>query len=173
MAGDTKLETIAARSGFSVSTVCAVIGGSTLPPLQQVLSVAGGIGGSQRHAHGLWYAAALQAFRASQPKNPGPLAAFGIELRRAMLKEDLGPADVRRRMVEAAARFDVRSMSVGTLRRLLSGAGAMPKIVQMDLLLEVLPLQPDELQRLKARHRVLSEALEIARELGDELDGAA
>lgn len=172
-AGDAKLETIAGRSGFGVSTVCAVLGGSTLPPLHQVLRVAVGIGASQRRAHSLWYAAALQAFQASQPKHPGPLAAFGIELRRAMLKHDLGPADVRRDMVEAAAKVGVRSMSIDTLRKLLAGAGAMPKIVQMDLLLKALPLQSDELQRLRARHRVLSEALEIVRELGDELGGAA
>lgn len=171
--GDTPLKTVADLSHYSISTVSTVIGGPALPPLRQVLRVAGGVGASQRRAHELWYAAALEAFTAKLPKAPrNPLVEFGIDLRKAMIMNDLGPGDLMRRMNAASTKFDElgRAMSPATLGRLLSGScTCMPKIVQMDLLLDALKLRPDDHQRLRARHRILSEALVIAKSLNNGL----
>jgi hypothetical protein len=160
--GDVPLKTVAQRSNYSLSTVSTVLGGSTVPPLRQVLSVAEGVHASRREAHELWYAAALEGFTATLPAKPcNPLVEFGIDLRKTMLRNDIGAGQLHRSMELASSRFDGLAdvMSRATLDRLLGGSKLPTSIVQMDLLFEALNLPKTESAQFRLRYRVLCAAL--------------
>uniref|UniRef100_UPI003F498AE8 hypothetical protein n=1 Tax=Amycolatopsis sp. CA-082387 TaxID=3239918 RepID=UPI003F498AE8 len=161
-AGDVQLKTVAQRSNYSLSTVSTVLGGPTLPPLRQVLSVAEGVHASKREAHELWYAAALEEFTTALPPKPwNPLVEYGIDLRKAMLRNDLGAGQLLRSMELAAGRFGglAAAMSRATLDRLLAGTKLPASIVQLDLLFDALTLSQGESAQLRMRYRVLCAAL--------------
>jgi hypothetical protein len=162
--GDIPLEKVATAASYSVSAVSSALGGAELPRLRLVQSIVGGISAPQGRAHELWWAAALEDFtKNNPPRRPGsPLAEFGLDLRKAMLKNDLGPTDVLRRMARlCAAEGDVtKAMSRATLCRLLAGT-TLPRSEQMDVFLRVINLREGEVERLSSRYDVLSTALAL------------
>ncbi|MET8997183.1 hypothetical protein [Amycolatopsis sp. NPDC004169] len=163
--GDIPLERVAAASMYSVSAVSSALGGTELPRLRLVRSIASGIGAPQGHAHELWWAAALEEFTKNNPSRSGdPLGEFALDLRKAMLKNDLGPTDVLRRMARlcAAEGDTAKAMSRATLSRLLAGT-TLPRSEQMDVFLRVINLRDGEIERLTSRYDVLGTAMALVR----------
>lgn len=162
--GDTPLEHVAVSACYSVSAVSNALGGAELPRLRLVLRIADGINAPRGRAHELWWAAALEDLAKSSPAPVGIDAEFAFDLRKAMLKTDLGPTDVLQRMAKlCAAEGNVTTaMSRATLARLLTGA-TLPRAGQMDVFLRVLSLSDGEFARLRSRYEVLCAASAMAK----------
>jgi hypothetical protein len=177
--GSTPYRIVAERSNYSTTTVSDVLRDSTVPRLQQVLSIARGVDAPQSRARELWFKAAYDDFKATNPKPPlqqDPFGNYGWELRKAMLWDDFRRADLLSQMRLASLKFGslARPMSPVTLSRLLTGSSrGFPTIVQMDLLFSVLSLHSDELEKLRDQHRILNLALSIAKKLNGDTGKAA
>lgn len=158
-AGDTALEQIAVSACYSVSAVSNALGGAELPRLRLVLRIAAGINAPRGRAHELWWAAALEDLVKSSPTPVGMLAEYAFDLRKAMLKTDLGPKEVLQRMAKlCAAEGNVTTaMSRATLARLLTGT-TLPRAGQMDVFLRVICLGDPDFARLRSRYEVLCAA---------------
>ena len=164
-AGNTPLEQIAAGAEYAISAVSTAMGGSDLPRLQLVRSIAAAVGAPQTQTYELWWAAALEEFRKKNPAEPNsPLEEFGQALQLAMLRADFGPGDVLTRMqqVARAGEFGIAPMSRATLSRMLVGA-TLPREEQMDLFFRSLIISDRELKVLWARYQSVSMALEIVK----------
>ncbi|RSD22820.1 hypothetical protein [Amycolatopsis eburnea] len=158
--GETSLEAVAAAASYSVSAVSGALGGTELPRLRLVRSIAAGVGAPAHEAHRVWWAAALEEFTKHNPGLPGdPLAELALDLRRAMLRHDLGKTDVLRRMARLCeADGDVtKAMSRATLCRLLTG-NTLPRTDQMTVFLRALSLRDSEVEQLTGRYEELSAA---------------
>ncbi|NBH07227.1 hypothetical protein [Amycolatopsis sp. SID8362] len=158
--GETSLEAVAAAASYSVSAVSGALGGTELPRLRLVRSIAAGVGAPAHEAHRVWWAAALEEFTKHNPGLPGdPLAELALDLRRAMLRHDLGKTDVLRRMARLCeADGDVtKAMSRATLCRLLTGT-TLPRTDQMTVFLRALSLRDSEVEQLTGRYEELSAA---------------
>jgi hypothetical protein len=163
--GDTSLEEVAAAASYSISAVSSALGGAELPRLRLVQSIASGVGAPKPEAHRLWWAAALEEFTKDHPQQPAdPVAAFALDLRRAMLRNDLGKAEVLRQMARLCeSTGDVtKAMSRATLCRLLSGT-TLPRTEQMNVFLRALNLRDSEIEQLTGRYERLSAARRDAR----------
>jgi hypothetical protein len=163
--GDTPLEEIAALATYSISAVSNAIGGASVPRLRVVYSIAAGVGAPKGRAHELWWAAALEQFNRDNPATSGhPLVEFGVELRKAMLKSDLGLVDVlgRMRQLCAAEGGHHAVMSRATLGRLLAGR-TLPRDEHMALFLRALNLRDGEIERLTSRYETIGMALRMVK----------
>lgn len=155
--GDTSLEDVAAAASYSISAVSTALGGADLPRLRLVQSIAAGVGAPQQQAHQLWWAAALDEFNSHNSAQPDDLvASFALDLRRAMLRNDLGKVEVLGRMARRChAGGDVtKAMSRATLCRLLTGT-TLPRADQMNVFLRVLDLRDHEIDALTNRYEYL------------------
>ena len=173
--GDTPLEEVAAAASYCVSAVSTALGGTELPGLRVVRSIAAGVGASQVQAHKLWWAAALEDFAKRNPAKPDdPLADFALDLCRAMLMHDLGKTEVLRRMTrlcEAEGNV-IKAMSRATLCRLLDGT-TLPRPDQMNVFLRVIGLRESELEQLTDRYEKLDTARALARAAKSKLGSVA
>jgi hypothetical protein len=151
--GETPLEEVAAAASYSVSTVSNALGGIELPRLRLVQSIAAGVGAPLPAAHRIWWEAALEEFAKSNPARPDdPVADFALQLRRMMLRSDLGKTEVLGRMTRLcdAMKITTKPMSRATLCRLLDG-DTLPKPEQMNLFLRVINAREDEVRQLTSR----------------------
>lgn len=163
--GETPLEEVAAAASYSVSTVSNALGGVELARLRLVQSIAGGVGAPLPAAHRIWWEAALEEFAKSNPARPDdPVADFALQLRRTMLRSDLGKTEVLARMTRLcdAMGISTKPMSRATLCRLLDG-GTLPKPEQMNLLLRVINAREEEVRQLTDRFNELVAARARAR----------
>jgi hypothetical protein len=158
--GDTSLEAVAAAASYSVSTVSNALGGTELPRLVLVQSIAAGVGAPLNAAHRIWWEAALEEFAKDNPARPDdPLADFARQLRRVMLRSDLGKTTVLRHMARlcAATGSVIAPMSRATLCRLLDG-DTLPRPEKMSVFLRVIKASDTELAQLNARYEELATA---------------
>ncbi|HEY3481139.1 MAG TPA: hypothetical protein VGL02_19785 [Streptomyces sp.] len=161
--GDTSLEDVAAAASYSISAVSTALGGTDLPRLRLVQRIAAGVGAPQQQAHQIWWAAALEEFNAHDPARPSdPVASFARDLRRAMLRNDLGKTEVLRRMGRRCeASGDVtKAMSRATLCRLLTGV-TLPRADQMNVFLRVIDLRDRDIVALTERYEDLVAARRV------------
>ncbi|MGW5703850.1 hypothetical protein [Amycolatopsis japonica] len=150
-------------ASYSVSAISAALGGAELPRLRIVRSIAASIAAPPDEAYQLWWAAAIEDFEAKNPPaRRTPLAQFGLDLRRSMLRQDLGQTDLLRKMMrQCAAEGDLaKMMSRATLCRLLAGT-TLPRVEQMSLLMGVLNLPRAELHQLANSYKTLRGALDL------------
>ncbi|WP_326957602.1 hypothetical protein [Amycolatopsis sp. NBC_01286] len=158
--GDMSLEDVAAAARYSISAVSSALGGAELPRLRLVQGIATGVNAPAHEAHRLWWAAALEEFTKRHPDPPAdPVAQLAQDLRRVMLRNDLGKTEVLRRMVRLCeSKGNVTTaMSRATLCRLLAGA-TLPRTNQMSVFLRVLNLRDDEVEALISRYERLMAA---------------
>ncbi|MFF1608222.1 hypothetical protein ACFVYA_10615 [Amycolatopsis sp. NPDC058278] len=163
--GETPLEEVAAAASYSVSTVSNALGGTELPRLRLVQSIAAGVGAPLPAAHRIWWEAASEEFTKNNPAQPDdPVADFALQLRRAMLRSDLGKTEVLRRMVRLsdAESLTMKPMSRATLCRLLDG-DTLPNPEQMNLFLRVIGIRDEEIRQLTVRFEELIVARARAR----------
>jgi hypothetical protein len=163
-ASDTPLEEVAGAAAYSVTAVSDALRGIEVPRLRLVQSIARGVGAPLAQAHQLWWAAALEEFAKRNPVKPaGSLAGFALDLRRAMLRNDLSKTEVLSRMARLCKTDgDVtNAMSRATLCRLLGGT-TLPRSDQMNVFLRVLGLREREIEQLTRDY----EALSLARAQG-------
>ncbi len=163
--GDTPLEEVAAAARYCTSAVSTAVGGAELPSWQRVRGIAAAVGAPTEQAHELWWNAALADFRKQNPRPEDPIAYYGWELRKIMLREGLGQNDVLQRMERLVSQDSGlgSAMSRATLGRFLAGKSLPRRYGQMVLLLRVLPLKGDEAERLKNRYTILEAAVQIAK----------
>jgi hypothetical protein len=158
--GDTSLEKVAAAATYSVSTVSNALGGTELPRLRLVQSIAAAIDAPQALAHRMWWKAALEEFTKDNPPRPDdPVTDYARQLRHVMLRSDLGKATVLRNMTRLCdnTRSVITPMSRATLCRLLDGT-TLPNPEQMSIFLRVINATDTELARLTARYQELATA---------------
>jgi hypothetical protein len=163
--GTMLLTEVAAIANYSVAAVSTALGRDELPSRRLALAIAAAVGAPADATHDLWFAAALVRHKKQYPAQPdSPLAELATDLRVAMLRHDLGPTEVLRRMAKlaAAGAYGQRVMSRPTFQRLLAGE-TVPRLGQVHLLLTALEVSEQERAQIIGRCTVLEAAQAIIR----------